>query len=555
MSKKKIFLFLLLAIFIAIPVSYVVKVWLPIPELSSEEFDPIVFKKTETHIEGENGSWLRKNDADVWEMYLEGNPLERGLYFGEMARQLNAEKESAFIKEIKNRIPSPSYLNFLKYMIGWFNRDMDTYIANEYLEEIYGASRSLPDSMDDIAGKYHRSLSYHGAHDIGHALQNMNLVGCTSIASWGDNTSDNQLLIGRNFDFYFGREFAKDPIIAFVKPNNGYAFMSVTWACFSGVVSGMNSQGLTVTLNSAKSDIPSKGKTPVSIIAREILQYAATIDEAYAIAKKHDSFVAETFLIGSKNDGRAALIEKTPNRTELFEGSNDELIVTNHFQSDSLINTPLNQEYMAELVSTYRYDRVAELADSLKPIAPEGMAHLLRDKQGLEGENIGLSNEKSINQLLAHHSIIFKPEELKVWVSSPPFQLGKYLAYDLNEIFADPKAQQSYIDSLSIPMDSFSATMQFAAFQKHVLVKEKIETFLFTGNDFELSDLQLEEMIAGNANGFLTYYYLGNYYKAKSLWKQAVENYDIGLAKNVARVSERNFMIENRDYCLSQIHD
>src|SRR5699024_10739167 len=110
------------------------------------------------------------------------------------------------------------YLRFLSKMVAWFNRKMYQNVREEYKKTIYGISRLGTDQYDDFALPYVRFLYYHAAHDIGHALQDLMLVGCTSFAAWGEKTADGQLLLGRNFDFYVGDAFSEEKIIAFINP-------------------------------------------------------------------------------------------------------------------------------------------------------------------------------------------------------------------------------------------------------------------------------------------------------------------------------------------------
>jgi predicted choloylglycine hydrolase len=228
-------------------------------------------------------------------MYIEGSAFERGVAHGKLCRKLLEKQEEYFNDQITKLVPSGFYLHFLKYFVEWFNRNLDKNVTEEYKKEIYGISASASDKFQYIGSNYQRILNYHAAHDIGHALQNLALVGCTSFGTWDDASADGNMIIGRNFDFYVGDRFANNKIVDFVNPSQGFKFMSVGWAGFIGVVSGMNEKGLTVTINAAKSQIPTGSATPVSLVAREILQYAKNIGEAVQIARKRKMFVSIGF--------------------------------------------------------------------------------------------------------------------------------------------------------------------------------------------------------------------------------------------------------------------
>lgn len=487
-------------------------------------------------------NWFRHSESGLYELYVEGEAFERGVANGKLTKELVHYQEQVFTDQIRRLVPNGFYLGILKYFVGWFNRDLTDHITEEYQMEIFGVSESASHDFDDIASPYQRILNYHAAHDIGHALQNMSLVGCTSFATWGTKSVDSTLIIGRNFDFYVGDDFARDKIIAFYNPAQGYKFMMVTFGGMTGVLSGMNDQGLTVTINAAKSDIPSGSATPVSLVAREILQYASTIREAYEIAEKRKMFVAESFLIGSSKDGKASLIEKTPEGIDLVESKDNFIISTNHFQGDLLGKTQLNQDHIKTNASPYRYRRVAELLGRHQKNSVHVTAEILRNQRGLGDADIGLGNEKVINQLVAHHGIIFQPQKQLVWISTAPWQLGRFICYDLNKVFAiKPSANNEiYEDELAIPADSF---LLDPAYKQYL----KFATYRFPFNP--RSDIKPDSLVKWNTNSYQAYMIAGDYYVARKDWAKAIPYYEEGLTKEIATVQEKDHMEKNLQTC------
>lgn len=479
------------------------------PEVESSTIENIErVKISENNFAISNNS-LKKNDSGLWELYLEGNPYEIGLAGGKLTKELIEIQEEAFVEQINTLIPSPFYLKFLKHMIAWFNRSLDENIPLEYQQEIYGVSKSVSDDYNFIALPYERMLNYHAAHDIGHALQDLALVGCTSFGLNLDQ-SDSNMIIGRNFDFYINEKFAENKIVAFVKPDEGFNFMYVTWASMIGVVSGMNSSGLTVTLNAAKSDIPFKSATPISILAREILQYASNIEEAIAIAEKRQIFVSEQILIGSARDNTAIVIEKSPSKMGIFKVEENYLVSSNHFQSTTFAEDENNLEYMRESASVYREQRCKQLINTADSLNIKVAANILRDKNGINNDDIGIGNEKAICQMISHHAVIFMPEQLKVWVSTPPYQLGKFVCYDLNEVFSTSKIHG--IENLTIEEDTFLTNGNYTNYTTYKNLSKSFKEVINNRNQIANIEYLLSDLIRLNPNYYNTYLLAADYY-------------------------------------------
>lgn len=412
------------------------------------------------------GNTLRLNADGLWVMSVAGSAFERGEAIGKLAEDLLYMQEKAFADKLFEMVPSRRYRDFLHYFITIFNRRLGRSVPLEYRQEIKAMSASCTHELDDFGNPYERQMQYHSAHDIGHVMQDYMLVGCTSFAAWGRESADSSLIIARNFDFYMGEEFARNKLVLFEKPDTGHAFVSVTWPGMLGVLSGMNTAGLTVTINAAKLETPSMSATPISLLTKKILQYASNLEEAWKIAGEYNTFVSESILVGSVNDGRAAIIEKTPSAMSMYDPADQDssvahIVCTNHYQSELFRDNPVNVENVRTSDSMQRFRRVEELLDSTGKVNPVNAAAILRDKKGLGGEPLGYCNELAINQLLAMHSVIFRPAERKIWVSTSPWQCGRFVCYDLDEVFASESAP---VDSVVVPMEICSEAIPEDAF-------------------------------------------------------------------------------------------
>ncbi len=495
-----------------------------------------------------HNNWIRKNEFGLYEMYTSGAPFERGMINGVLSKELIVGQEEIFVQQIKKMIPDPGYLKFLRYIVGFMNRNLPDHIPEEYKEEIYGISLSASDSFGWVGNKYARLMNYHAAHDIGHALQNMMLVGCTSFGAWDSKTSNGSMIVGRNFDFWMGDAFAENKIVSFVQPAQGHRFAFITWGGFIGVVSGINDKGLTVTINAAKSDIPFGAATPVSIVARDVLQYAANIQEAISIAHRHKMFVSESFLVASAADHSAVIIEKTPDTLAVYRPGKDNIECTNHYQSGLFKEQRANKDQMENSASVYRYQRLQELMQQKYPLTVNKAAAILRDYKGKNGRDIGIGNEKAINQFIAHHSVIFMPDSLQMWVSTSPWQLGTYVCYDLRKVFnINNLSSATTVASnyLNIMPDSFLYTetyRQFLSFRN-----AKMQWIDHSHN------VDVSQWIPNNQNYYEAYSLTGDYWMERSDYQKASEAYQKALSLEIATNWERAAIEKKRDNAIQKL--
>ena len=379
-------------------------------------------------------SWVGWRDG-LQVVYLKGAPFEMGYADGTLLQPQIHTLENEFLKMVRGYVPNAWVLHTLKNYIIYRNRHLSDFVPLDYREEIYGATLGCPDIHPEFGAYYNRVLNYHAAHDVSYMMIDNPLVtraGCTAFGAWGSATENGHLITGRNFDWEAAEVFSTNRIVVMCEPDDGIPFISLSWAGMAGVVSGMNRAGVSVTINGAPSGLPKETATPVAIVARDVMQHAHNLTEALAIVRKAKVFVSTLWLVGSKADGRFVVVEKTPTATQVREPEGDTIVCPNHFKTPELADSSRNQTYMVEATSVSREARMNELLhDGHGTISTMRAADFLRDRDLPGGTFPGNGHRATLNALIATHATIMDLTDGIFWAASPPNQMGKFVAFDV----------------------------------------------------------------------------------------------------------------------------
>lgn len=389
------------------------------------------------------GEWIPKEKFGVNQIILQGSGFDRGRLAGQLTKGLLDAQEAELLHQVRRFIPTRLLLKaVILFGIQYF-RGLEVFFEPWALQEIYGVSLSASSDFDDLADAYTRQIGYHGLHEVGQMMvgQRGDSMGCTVVAipvghSW---------VVGRNFDFEGGRIFDDEKIVKWTFPeaSGENAYVSIIWAGMVGAVTGINENGLYLSINAAGSSDYRRVGTPSTLVLTKVLQFAKSIDDAIEILRKEQMFITDIFAVVDARTGRAFRVEKSPTKTAVTE-LNSPAIITNHLMSPEFSGDEADKVRRAELTSVARFERGTELLTQLKgsKVASSKAAvaialNILRDKNGVGDIPLALHNRKAIDALIATHSVLYDAQEEKLFVSNGPGVSGAFTGFDLKKSFRD----------------------------------------------------------------------------------------------------------------------
>ena len=366
-------------------------------------------------------------------LYLEGGAYDRGYAHSKLLDELHFQLEVENLRGLEKVVPNPwARLAILKSSMVWA-RGLDRHLRDEDRLEIRGlVDGATYDPYAFFAPAYTRRVYYHAIHDLGQAWADSSFVMACS-GFMGQN-EEGEWLLGRNFDFDGGPAFDRDKVVQIVRPEEGHAYLSVAFAGMLGVVTGVNDQGLAVAIQAVRTNDPPTPGTPMTLMVRELLQEAGSLDEVEDILRARKGFVGENVLVIDAGANEAALFELTPNalvRTPVDQ----RMAVTNHFRSDALGDDPANLHHAEEDTTGPRLARLEELLHE-EPLDLNRAVEIMTDRNALGGEPLPQGHRHAIDADIATHSVVLNASTGEVWISRWPNTAGGYVALDLQDALA-----------------------------------------------------------------------------------------------------------------------
>ncbi|MCA9554454.1 MAG: hypothetical protein KC933_30750 [Myxococcales bacterium] len=405
-------------------------------------------------------------------LYAEGDPYTLGFCAGALADtdQVLDRQELALTSALDTFVPLKPVQFLLIRTLAVVYRRLPRRLFEAEREEILGISEGRVDRWDYLGPTYGRVLYYHALHDISQAMiDNPILAACTAFAVTGTVTADGHTLLGRNFDFEAGRVFDEDKVVAFVRPDIGLPFVSVSWGGMAGAVTGMNAAGIGVVLNAAGSDRLATDGRPTTLVLRDILQLATSVEEAAQIVRAADVLVPDLFTVADGKTGEMAVIELAPEKVAVRRGG-PTVLTTNHFLHPDFADDEENAKRILSGTTATRLARLAERVHGREgPLDVPGVVSVLRDRLRPGGKPAGLGHRGTIDALIAAHSVVFDLTARRLWVARSPHTLGEYAAYDLGEVMA----QGSLQDHGALPPDPLLAEGAYERLQRTLALEDE----------------------------------------------------------------------------------
>lgn len=275
-----------------------------------------------TFPEAKHGKGELRYVGGVPVLTVRGTPAEMGEQFGVLAIKNAPDLDGLHKQFLKDTGQENNYALITK-MAGWLKPAFPPHVLTEVEAAAKAADRDLG-----------LLLFANTVADLSSGM------GCSTIIAEKARSATGSPVFGRNFDWFPTKGITEHTLVVVYKGEGKRAFAAVTVSPISGVISGMNDSGLSVTMNEIsikksklKADFNWAG-TPLLLTFRRVLEECSTVAEAEKLLRGMTRTTTCCMTICDKDGGK--VFEITPKTLEVRADENGVACCTNHFRCDAL---------------------------------------------------------------------------------------------------------------------------------------------------------------------------------------------------------------------------
>jgi len=247
-------------------------------------------------------------------LVLEGDAEKRGRLQGTL------------LKDEIRRIVKKYVYGFLYPHMG--GRDIVRVVAESAEEFIGEEMKTEMKAMAEAAGVSYKDLLVLNAH-----VDSLSAA-CSTVAVTAKATSDKPLL-ARNLDWPAPPDLNGLAVFVVVRAPGKKSYANYTYPGFLGVLTGLNSEGVAVSMNVSASKDAARMCTPTPLILREALQKAKSAQE-FLVELKSKRRCSGFIITAIDARSGGGVIEYTASQTSIRKPKHEVLASTNHFLSSPM---------------------------------------------------------------------------------------------------------------------------------------------------------------------------------------------------------------------------
>ncbi len=226
---------------------------------------------------------------------LWGAPYEMGRQHGELLRDEVRGSVQQALGYCRRYLKIPFIGAWAAdWWLGSAWRTLQPFVPQDRLEELRGLADGSGVSLADLYRL--------------HALPERTYA-CSNFAVWGPATIDGRLIHVRNLDWNFTLGIQRYATVFVMHPIGHAAFVSVGWAGFIGVLTGINEHEVSIGQVGAQTQAASFRGEPFPFVMRRVLEQAHDVDDAATMIRTATRTTGINYVIGDAATRQAIAIE------------------------------------------------------------------------------------------------------------------------------------------------------------------------------------------------------------------------------------------------------